>query len=274
MYYVREIEDVHPFFIAGVLKTIKDIKKIAKEKNGKEEVKELDFSQQFDQAHERIEKIEEAERRNREERYNRWQEEKKRNTEEVAKMFQDRNIAILKKMKSKNSQETFTISDVGGFMDYGTPKNIKCKLDDEKLVVVYDFSDEYHSADKYKTLWSFYGVLPISPLKDNFIPHWPRNFAFLKDISWEYLEELLAEQNIIISHEKEEKEEPLPLNDSFVPIPGILEEDSLVTIKEIITVTALRPKYKDKAPVITEEPQKVKTKRKSMFSNLLNKKTK
>lgn len=240
MYRVKKIEDVHPTLIAGILKTIKDIRKPSKEDNAAEE---LSLSQLWDQA-------EDNRRRLREE----WEEERQReinkSTEEVAKMFQDKIKGTLEEIG--NNLNPVIDGKLKYFGEYGSPETVRYNLNAEKFEIIYDFSDKYHTRDVRMTLNH------CSPYANNYMPHYPREFAFGKSISWEYLEKLLEKENIKISREQDRNEEKISY------------DDTLVTTKDIITVTVDRKNIKDKTPVITEEPQKVKAKRKGIFSNLIH----
>ena len=215
MYRVKKIEDVHPTLIAGILKTIKDIRKPSKEDNADEE---LSLSQLLDQA-------EDNRRRLREE----WEEERQReinkNTEKVAKMFQDKIKGTLEEMgKTLCPNIEFELRNFG---EYGSAQTVWYKLDDEKFQIVYDFSDKYHTRDVRMTLNR------CNPYTNDYIPHYPREFAYGKSISWEYLEKLLEKKNIKISREQDRNEEKI----SF--------DDTLVTTTDIITVTVGRKNIKD-----------------------------
>ena len=242
-YNEEKPEDAYPLLISCILKTIKDIKKNSKEKKEakKNLVKKLDLSQLCDQAEVNIQKA-------REEKVLAWEIEIKKQTEEVAMMFKDRIADILKLIECKAGY--LYSNDINGFEEYGTPNEITYKLSDEKFEAIFDFSDKYHTRDVVKTLEH------RNPLTNDYMPHYPKTFAYGRTISWSYLEELLEKQNIKINHIYEEKSK------------RISYDDSLKTVTDIITVTVERKVIKDKTPVIIEEPQKVKTKRKNIFPNL------
>lgn len=238
MYRVDKVEDVYPTLIAGILKTIKDIRKPSKEENA---VEELSLSQLCDQ-------VEDNRRRFREEYEAERQREINKNTEEVAKMFQDKIKGTLEEMG-----KTLCPNIEGKlkyFGEYGSPKTVRYDLNAEKFEIIYDFSDKYHTRDVRMTLNH------CNPYTNDYMPHYPREFAYGKSISWEYLEKLLEKENIKISREKDRNEEKI----SF--------DDILVTTTDIITVTVERKNIKEKTPIITEEPQK--TKKKSIFAKFFN----
>ena len=238
MYRVDKVEDVYPTLIAGILKTIKDIRKPSKEENA---VEELSLSQLCDQ-------VEDNRRRFREEYEAELQREINKNTEEVAKMFQDKIKGTLEEMGKTLCPN---IEDkLKSFGKYGSPETVRYDLNAEKFEIIYDFSDKYHTRDVRMTLDH------CNPYTNDYIPHYPREFAYHKSISWEYLEKLLEKENIKISREQDRNEEKISY------------DDTLVTTTDIITVTVDRKNIKDKTPVITEEPQK--TKKKSIFAKFFN----
>ena len=229
MYKVRLRKDTHPIWLTGFLKLIK--------KNPKSSEK-VDMLQLFDKA-----------KADAKEREDEKQRELRQRTEEVAKMFQEKAKELLKDYE--NTRNPIIENERRSFGKYGYAQNAHCSIDDEKFKVVYDFSDSYHTRDVRMTLNR------CDPYTDNFIAHYPRGFAYGTTISWEHLEKTLEKKNIKISRVKERKEEK------------ISEEDSWVTVKDIITVTVGKKEIKDKTPVISEVPQK--TKKKSIFTVLLNK---
>lgn len=230
MYKSKKIEYAYPIWVRRFLKL---------RKNNSKSNEKVDTLELFDKA------VADAKEREAEK-----QRELRQRTEEVAKMFQEKAIELLKDYE--NTRNPIIENARKNFGKYGYAQNAYCSIDDEKFEAVYDFSDAYHTKDVRMTLNR------VSPLHTDYIPHYPREFAHGTSIYWEYLEKLLEDQNIKIRRVNERKEEK------------ISEEDSWVTVKDIITITIGREKNKDKAPVITEEPQKVKAKRKGIFSNLIH----
>lgn len=216
MYKVKLIKDTHPIWLTGFLKLIK--------KNPKSSEK-VDMLQLFDKAKDDA-KEREAEK----------QRELRQRTEEVAKMFQEKAKELLKDYE--NTRNPIIENERKNFGKYGYAQNAHCSIDDEKFEVVYDFSDAYHTRDVRMSMNR------VSPLYTNYIPHFPRDFAHGISLCWEYLEKLLEDQNIKISRVKERKEEK------------ISEEDSWVTVKDIITITIGREKNKDKKPTNIETQKK------------------
>ena len=236
MYRVKKIEYAYPIWVRRFLKL---------RKNNSKSNEKVDTLELFDKA------VADAKEREAEQ-----QRELRRRTEEVAKMFQDKTIELLKDYE--NTRNPIIEGARKNFGEYGYAQKAHCGIDDEKFEVVYDFSDKYHTRDVRMTLNR------CNPYTNDYIPHYPREFAYGTSISWEYLESILENQNIKISRKQEKKVEKISL------------EDSLVTTKDIITVTVGRKNIKDKTPVISEPeavtseaPQKTK-KKKNKFSIFFN----
>ncbi|MBR5370300.1 MAG: hypothetical protein IK137_03240 [Bacilli bacterium] len=196
----------------------------------KDDFEKLNLSQLCDQV--------EISRQKRKELYKKAKEEEiNKCTEELARLFYE-NIRELLKEEIIGDYS----NNIKGFGKYGTPSKVSRYLDDEKFKIVYDFSDSYNPEDVRKT------IQRLSPINNNYIPHYPRYFAYghSQDISWEYLERILEKLNIKISREYEKKSE--------TNYAG----KEIERVTDIITVIFIRQKDKDKTPVEVTGPQKIK----------------
>ena len=176
-------------------------------------MKEVDYKKLFAQADYNIAEEKNDEAKMREVMQEALSDEKKQKTERLADSIQQMIVTILTTAKKNTGYET----KYGEFKNYGEPKSLKWKLDEEKFTITIDYS------------YSISG--------DSMRCYGPTGFDNKKEISWIYLKDILGEHNIHIDRKKAKREDKQ--NDWY----------DTTYYTDIITISLGRELEKEKEPV-------------------------